>query len=94
LARLLLKRTRERQEHIQYFIAKILYQERYQLSISQRDKSPCLFWEFSLIKRCVGNAQVWIDPIHGKKVEHLGVKIELVGQIGKNIWYLFLLLGL
>ena len=26
--------------------------------------------------------QVSIDPIHGKKVEHTGVKIELLGQIG------------
>jgi hypothetical protein len=41
-----------------------------------------------------GDVQVWIDPILGKKVEHLGVKIELVGQIGKDIWYLLLLFGL
>lgn len=26
--------------------------------------------------------QVVIEPIHGKKVEHTGVKIELLGQIG------------
>lgn len=26
--------------------------------------------------------QVVIEPIHGKKVEHNGVKIELLGQIG------------
>lgn len=28
--------------------------------------------------------QVRIDPVYGKKVEHLGVKIELLGQIGKS----------
>ena len=29
--------------------------------------------------------QVVIDPIQGKKVEHSGVKIELLGQIGVPI---------
>jgi hypothetical protein len=30
----------------------------------------------------IHSIQVWVDPIYGKKLEHLGVKIELVGQIG------------
>jgi vacuolar protein sorting-associated protein 26 len=28
--------------------------------------------------------EVRIDPVPGKKVEHTGVKIELLGQIGKS----------
>lgn len=28
------------------------------------------------------DVQVSVEPVHGKKVEHTGVKIELLGQIG------------
>lgn len=34
--------------------------------------------------------QVAIEPIQGKKVEHTGVKIELLGQIGMLFWSVLL----
>lgn len=32
---------------------------------------------------CSFNFQISIEPVLGKKVEHNGVKIELLGQIGE-----------
>ena len=40
----------------------------------------------SLSKSCVSIVtQVSVEPVDGKKFEHAGVKIQLLGQIGEKI---------
>lgn len=58
------------------------WRRRKRLGVFFHCQGICKLSKFCVSIGCILWMQVRIEPLPGKKVEHLGVKIELLGQIG------------